>query len=178
MADDSHNESNLVQRREDRRTLEKMRRKLATSGTVSSKSDLPKHKGGNAKGSLRIWPLAAAAAVLLIAFNLFLRTRENHLFNPGSARTMGSNAVTPPPGLSMDEQVRFWAYAIYDIPKLRARFHIPKGSVVDTKGARKHLEMLLAENLGTEVRNEIFIFQQQDPVPVQVVKTQPIVKKK
>ncbi|GEM_PF-2265704 len=176
MADDSQNESNLVQRREDKRTLEKMRRKLATSGKVSSKADLPKIAGK--KNTLRIWPFAAGAALLLIALNFGLRTQQNHIIKALGVETVASNALTPPSGLTMDEQARFWTYAIYDIPKLKIRFQIPKGVVIDNKGARKRLEILLAENLGTEVRNEIFVYQQQDPAPVQVVKSQPISKKK
>jgi hypothetical protein len=162
MMDDSQNESNLVQRREDRRTLEKMRRKLATSGTVSKKSNLP-HQAK--KPGLRIWPFAVAAAVLLIALNFGLSTQENKILKAMGVSVPGQNTLTPPPGLSLDEKVRFWAYAVYDVPKLRARFAIPKGTKVDSKAARKELEQMLAEDLGAEVRNEIFILQQKDPQP-------------
>jgi hypothetical protein len=166
MADE--NESNLVQRREDRRTLEKMRRKLATSGTVASKADMSRHAGP--KRSLRIWPFAVAASIFLIALNFGLRTHQGKIIQAMGA-TAASNQLKPPAGLSLDEQVRFWAYAIYDIPKLKARFPIPKGTVIDNKAARLKLEGLLAENLGNEVRNEVFVLQQKDPPPAAAVKT-------
>jgi hypothetical protein len=160
MIDDSQNESNLMQRREDRRTLEKMRRKLATSGTMSKKGDLPHH---GKKRSLRIWPFAVGAALLLIALNFGLGTKQ--VQKALGTKAPAANALTPPPNLTLDEQARFWAYAVYDVPKLKTRFRIAKGIVVDSKAARMQLEQILAENLGPEVRNEIFVFQQKEPPP-------------
>lgn len=161
MTDD--NESNLVQRREDKRTLEKMRRKLATSGTVVKKSDQPR-LGQPGKPGPRIWPFAIGAAVLLIALNFGLSNQDS-IKKAVGVKTESSNRLAPPPGLSLDDQVRFWAYAVYDIPKLRARFTVSKGAVIDKKAARTQLESLLAENLGNEVRNEVFAMQQNEPVP-------------
>jgi hypothetical protein len=158
------NESNLVQRREDRRTLEKMRRKLATSGTVGKKSDQPRQGQPVKRGGMRIWPFAIGAAGLLIALNFGLSQQDAILKTMG-VETESKNQLKPPPGLSLDEQVRFWAYAVYDIPKLRARFTVPKGAVIDKKYARTQLDNLLAENLGNEVRNEVFVMQQSDPAP-------------
>ncbi|MDB5102998.1 MAG: hypothetical protein JWP91_687 [Fibrobacteres bacterium] len=160
MADDSQNESNLVQRREDRRTLEKMRRKLASSGKISSKHNLPQLKSGKRAG-MRIWPLAIAAGVLLIGLNFGLSLRQDKITSAVDASSSAN--LSPPPGLTLDEQVRFWAYAVYDVPKLRSKFHIPKGAVLNPVVARKNLEQLLAENLGIEVRNEIFAYQQKFP---------------
>jgi hypothetical protein len=160
MIDESQNESNLMQRREDRRTLEKMRRKLATSGTMSKKGDLPHH---GKKRSLRIWPFAVGAALLLIALNFGLGTKQAQ--KALGANAPAANALKLPPDLALDEQARFWAYAVYDVPKLRIRFRIPKGIVVDNKAARIQLEQILAENLGPEIRNEIFVFQQKEPPP-------------
>jgi hypothetical protein len=174
MIDDSENESNLVQRREDRRTLERMRRKLATSGSVAKKMDVQRPVA--AKRKLRIWPIAAGAAVLLLALNFGLSTGQNHIMKAMGANTAALNALTPPPGLSLDDQVRFWAYAVWDVPKLRARFTVPKGTVIDNKAARKQLEQLLAENLGPDVRNEVFILQQKDPPPPEP-KIKPVAKK-
>lgn len=162
MSDD--NESNLVQRREDRRTLEKMRRKLATSGTVGKKSDLPRQAQPGNKRGMRIWPFAMVAAGLLIALNFGL-SQQDAILKALGIQTESQNQPKPPPGLSLDEQSRFWAYAIYDIPKLRARFSVPRGVAIDKKFARTQLEILLAGNLGNEVRNEVFVMQQKDPVP-------------
>lgn len=161
MADD--NESNLIQRREDRRTLEKMRRKLATSGTVVKKSDQPR-LGQPGKPGMRIWPFAIGAAALLIALNFGLSNQDSITKSLG-VKTESANQLAPPPGLTLDDQVRFWAYAVYDIPKLRARFTVPKGAVIDKKSARTQLDNLLAENLGNEVRNEVFAMQQKESPP-------------
>lgn len=177
MIDDSQNESNLMQRREDRRTLEKMRRKLATSGTMSKKGDLPHQAHQMKKRGLRIWPFAAGAALLLLAINFGLGSKD--VRNALGANAPAANALTLPGGLALDEQARFWAYAVYDVPKLKTRFRIRKGIVIDSKAARKQLEQILAENLGPEVRNEIFVFQQKDPVPkAPAAKPKPVAKPK
>jgi len=175
MIDDSQNESNLMQRREDRRTLEKMRRKLATSGTVSKKSDLPHQTHQVKKPGFRLWPFAAVAALLLIAVNFGLGTKQ--VQEALGADAPAANALTLPPGLTLDEQARFWAYAVYDVSKLRTRFRIPKGVSLDNKAARKQLEQILAENLGPEVRNEIFVLQQKDPASkARAAKAKPVAK--
>lgn len=157
------NESNLVQRREDRRTLAKMRSKLATSGTVGKKSDLPRQVQPG-KGGMRIWPFAIGAAGLLIALNVGL-SQQDAILKAIGVEAPSPNKLAPPPGLSLDDQARFWAYAAYDIPKLRARFTMPRGVAIDTRLALTQLENLLAENLGNEVRNEIFAMQQKEPAP-------------
>ena len=162
------NESNLVQRREDRRTLQKMRSKLATSGTVGKKIE-PARTIQPGKRGMRIWPFAIGAAGLLIALNFGLSNQEALLKAVGvEAETR--NQPKPPPGLAPDDQARFWAYAIYDLPKLRARFSVPRGAVLDKKSARTQLEILLAGNLGNEVRNEIFVMQQNEPAAKPVPK--------
>lgn len=160
------NESNLVQRREDRRTLEKMRRKLATSGTVGKMSEQPRQnlQAKQGKRGMRIWPFAIGAAGVLIALNFGLSNQDTLLKALG-IESESKNQPKAPPGLSLDEQTRFWAYAIYDIPKLRARFSVPRGAAIDKKFARTQLENLLADNLGNEVRNEVFVMQQKDIVP-------------
>ena len=157
------NESNLVQRREDRRTLQKMRSKLATSGTVGKKSE-PTRQIQTGKRGMRIWPFAIGAAGLLIALNFGLSNQAEILKAIGIEADAKSR-LAPPAGLSMDDQVRFWAYAAYDVPKLRTRFAVPRGIPIDTKFARTQMENLLAENLGNEVRNEVFLLQQKEPVP-------------
>jgi hypothetical protein len=154
------NENNLVQRaREDRRTLEKMRRKLATSGHMG-KNDVAKLRKP-VKRNARIWPFAAAAVVILLGLNFALSTRQDQIMALLGVKTTEKAPPGPPAGASLDEQVRFWAYALYDVPKLKARFHVPRGTVVKPAVARTNLEQLLAENLGSEVRNEVFAMQQK-----------------
>jgi hypothetical protein len=161
MALDPQNESNLVQRpREDKRTLEKMRSKLATSGKTGGKrSAKPELRRTQPKKSIRIWPWIIGAAVILAGLNFTLHTQQDRIMSAmGVKQTAGP--LTVPPGLKPDDQARFWAYAAYDVAKLRATFTIPKGAILDQALARRNLERLLAEDLGTSVRNEIFALQQ------------------
>lgn len=166
MADDS-NDTNLVQQREARRTLAKMRRKLATSGTLSAKLDSGKHK---TKRTVRVWPWVAAAALILVGLNFALRTHQEKIVGAMGVQKGATAVLTPPPGLKLDQEVLFWAYAIYDVPKLKAKFPIPRGAVLNQMTARQNLERLLAEDLGAEVRNEIFAMQQKAPPPAAPVK--------
>ncbi|MDQ3000112.1 MAG: hypothetical protein M3Y08_02445 [Fibrobacterota bacterium] len=166
MADDS-NDTNLVQQREDRRTLAKMRRKLATSGTLSAKLDSEKHKN---KRTVRVWPWVAAAALILVGLNFALRTHQDKIVGAMGIQKGVTVTLTPPPGLKLDQEVLFWAYAVYDVPKLKAKFSVPKGAVLNQVIARRKLEGLLAEDLGADVRNEIFAMQQNAPPPAAPVK--------
>lgn len=162
MADENGN--NLVQRgHDDRRTLEKMRRKLATSGQMG-KNDVIKLKKN--KPAKRIWPFAIAAVAVLLGLNYALNTHQELIVSAIGGPRLAKIPFAPPAGTSLDDQARFWAYAAYDIPKLKARFQIPKGSVVDNVEAYKNLEKILADNLGVEVRKEIFTMQQNAPAPV------------
>jgi hypothetical protein len=86
------------------------------------------------------------------------------------AEMKASARLAPPPGLSLDEQVRFWCYTVYDFNKLKSHFKVPKGAVIDKVEARKNLDRMLAEDLGQEVRNEIFAYQQANPDPKPVAK--------
>ena len=159
MADE--NENHLIEKaREDRRTLEKMRRKLATSGHMG-KNNVTKMK--SSKSTLRIWPFAAVAVAVLLGLNFFLHTKSDAVASALGGKTAGSVHLAPPAGASLDDQARFWAYATYDIVKLKASFKIAKGVVIDRPEAKKNLERLLPENLGSAVRTEIFTLQQNAP---------------
>lgn len=159
MADE--NENNLIEKaREDRRTLEKMRRKLATSGHMG-KNNVAKLK--SQKKDFRIWPFAGVAVALLLGLNFFLHSKPDAAVAALGGKTASSIALTPPTGATLDDQARFWAYAVYDIVKLKASFKIAKGAVIDRTVAKKNLERLLAENLGAGVRTEIFTLQQNAP---------------
>ena len=162
MSDDLVNENNLVQRREDRRTLAKMRSKLATSGQVAAKLDVPVPKQ---KRGVRIWPFVLALGVVLVGMNFAVRTQHDRM-SAAALGTKGSVRLAPPAGTSLDEQARFWLYATYDFDKLKLRFKLPKGVVLDKVNARQNLDHLLAEDLGADIRNEIFAYQQAHPDPV------------
>jgi hypothetical protein len=92
-----------------------------------------------------------------------LRARDGG--HPGPDRAGQASRLEPPPGLSLDEQTRFWCYAAYDYPKLKSRYKLPKGVVIDAAAARNNLERLLAEDIGNAVRNEVFAYQQARPGP-------------
>lgn len=169
MIDDPSNESNLVQRREDRRTLEKMRRKLATSGSVGSKMDTSMAQ--RPKRNIRIWPFVVALGVALAGMNFALHTQQDKILMAMGADAKGSVKLEPPPGLSLDEQVRFWCYAVYDFEKMKSHFKLPKGVVLDKIVARQNMDRMLAEDLGPEVRNEIFAYQQAHPDPKPLAKS-------
>ena len=159
MADESSNETHLVPPRLDRRTLAKMRGKLATSEHRGKKPDSPR-PGGTAKRHIRIWPFVIAVAMVLTGLELTLRAWQDAGPGDDAGRSQALARMEPPPGLSLDEQARFWCYAAYDHIKLKARFKLPKGVFFEQREARRRLDHLLAEDLGTGVRNEIFAYQQ------------------
>jgi hypothetical protein len=164
MSDDLSNETFLVQQRENRRTLARMRSKLATSGQVGRKMDVSAQ--ARQKKPVRVWPFVIALAVVLAVMDLVLHTQQEKIAGAMSGDLKSSVRMQAPPGLSLDEQARFWCYATYDFDKLKGRYKMPKGVVFDKKEARANLDRILAEDLGAEVRNEIFAYQQAHPDPV------------
>lgn len=164
MSDDLPNETNLVPPRMDRRTVARMRNKLATSGKMAVRTEKP--AAARPKRSVRIWPFVIALGLALGGMNLLLHTRQDRISGAIPGNGPGSAQPAPPPGLSLDEQARFWCYAAYDYPKLKARFKLPKAVVYDKRAARANLDRILAEDLGAEVRREIFAIQQAHPDPV------------
>jgi hypothetical protein len=170
MADESSNETHLVPPRLDRRALAKMRGKLATSEHRGKKAEILRPAG--TKRHIRIWPFVIALAMVLTGMEFTLRAWEEAKPGEAAGRSQALARMEPPPGLSLDEQARFWCYAAYDHPKLKARFKLPKGLYFEQREARRRLEHLLAEDLGNAVRNEIFAYQQAHPDPV-IAKTQP-----
>ncbi len=177
MADEISNGTNLVPPRADRRTLAKMRGKLASSGQRGIRPEMTRPVGP--KRQIRIWPFVIGLALALAGMEFAMYARQDGPSGSAAGGSQGSRRIQPPPGLSLDEQARFWCYAVYDYPKLKSRFKPPKGSVFDAKEARANLERILAEDLGNSVRNEIFAYQQAHPDP-SVVKSssKPSTKKK
>lgn len=164
MADDISNGTNLVPPRADRRTLAKMRGKLAGSGHRGKVREIA--RPAQPKRQLRIWPFVIGLGLALAGMEFALYAREAGHPGSGAGQPYATARIAPPPGLSLDEQARFWCYAAFDYPKLKARFKLPKGAVYDRKEARAALDRLLAEDLGNAVRNEIFAYQQAHPDPV------------
>ncbi|MBW8888018.1 MAG: hypothetical protein JF616_09705 [Fibrobacteres bacterium] len=161
MADEISNGTNLVPPRSDRRTLAKMRSKLASSGQRGKRPEMTHFVGP--KRQIRIWPFVIGLALALAGMEFAMYTRQDSGTDASAGRSNSSARLAPPPGLSLDEQARFWCYAVYDYPKLKSRFKPPRGSVFDMKEARANLERVLAEDLGNSVRNEIFVYQQAHP---------------
>jgi hypothetical protein len=158
MADEASNGTHLVPPRLDRRAMAKMRGKLSASGRMNKTTDLPRL--ARPKRSVRIWPFVIALGLALGGMDLALRAHEGKFSGAGAIRINGVTRMEPPPGLSLDEQTRFWCYAVYDYPKLKARFKVRKGVFPDRQSARANLDRLLSENLGAAVRNEVFVYQQ------------------
>jgi hypothetical protein len=151
------NDVDLVQRREDRRTLAKMRSKLATSGQSVKKEPL-KQKAAAAPKKNRIVPIAIAGVVLALGLGFALRPQS-----AADPHALVRTAFEPPAGTSLDDQARFWAYIMYDMSKMRTRFQVPTGIVINKNAARQNLEILLSGNLSAAVRNEISALQQKSP---------------
>lgn len=163
MPDEASNGTHLVPPRLDRRAMAKMRGKLSASGRMGKNPDLARL--ARPKRSIRIWPFVIALGLALGGMHFALRAQGGKLSGPGGTHANGVGRLEPPPGLSLDEQTRFWCYAVYDYPKLKARFKLPKGAYPDKQAARANLDRLLAEDLGAAVRNEVFVYQQAREIP-------------
>lgn len=175
MSVDNEYGSDLVERsREDFRKLQKMRSKLVTSGQTNLKLQAPPKSG---KSTIRIWPLVVAAILALAGLNYALFAHSDQVLKAMGADKGVSAKLALPPGLSLDDQARFWAYSVYDVNKLRGEFKVPKGVAVNLKECRLKLDLILAENLGPEVRAEINAYQVAHPDPIPAA-TPVAVKKK
>ena len=168
MSEDLPRGSHLVPPSVNRRALAKMRGKLAASGQSGRKLEMA--KPARARRPARIWPFVIALGLALAGMDLALHTQHDRIAAAMSGGAGGSPRLEPPPGLALDEQARFWCYAAYDFPRLKARFKLPKAVVNDKQEARANLERLLAENLGDEVRREVFAYQHAGPAPAAVPK--------
>jgi hypothetical protein len=157
MSDEASNGTHLVPPRLDRRAMAKMRGKLSASGRLGKQIEPPRL--ARPKRSVRIWPFVIALGLALGGMKLALHAQQGGFSGSGAGRAHAGARLEPPPGLSLDEQTRFWCYAVYDYPKLKARFKVPKGAYGDKQTARANLERLLAEEIGTAVRNEVFVYQ-------------------
>jgi hypothetical protein len=178
MADEIPDGTNLVPPRADRRTLAKMRGKLATSSHKGKKAETA--RPARPKRHIRILPFVIGLGLALAGMEIALHASQDSRSGPAAGGLPMGSRIAPPPGLSLDEQARFWCYAAYDYPKLKARFKPPKGAINDSKQALRNLENLLAENLGNAVRNEIFAYQQAhpDPAAAKILPAGPITRKK
>jgi hypothetical protein len=134
-----------------------MRSKLATSGQSVKKEPIKQKAAGSSKPKTRIVPMAIAAIVLALGLGFALRPS-----GPDTS-AMVRSSFEPPAGTSVDDQARFWAYILYDMGKLKTRFQVPTGIVINKTAARKNLDILLSGNLGAAVRNEITALQQNAP---------------
>ena len=94
------------------------------------------------RGSPPNWPLRISLALLLVAGDLLLIGNKDRLLSNFGYRSV---PALPLPGahLSVDEQALYWTYALYDIGKLRARFHVEGYYAIRRGYARHELERLL-----------------------------------
>lgn len=148
------NASNLFQSSgEGRRTLAKMRGKLASSGSIAAANPVSLANAARRPIRFKLWVVAAAA--FLAGLNYALMAHPDRILSALGAAAAPARELQPAAALSLDDQARFWAYALYDRPGLHKRYGAGGGAILNTGRARERLEHLLAGDLGNAVRNEI-----------------------
>jgi hypothetical protein len=140
------------QPQKERPTLDQMRKKLASGSSAPA----PSVTGNPAsrKRRSRSVPWMIAVAAVLVAANVLGLSRKDAILEIVGVQNL-SEPVSPPPGLSLDERARFWAYAAYDQAGLRARYKLPPAAFLDPEDARHHVEDLLTQGLDAKVREGI-----------------------
>jgi hypothetical protein len=122
--------------------LEKMRNKLASKPSTAQIQI--ERKRDQRRSAATTWTIRALVLLALAAVNyLFIGNGDliaSKLRKPAVPRL-------PVPALtaSADEQALYYAYALYDYPKLEERFKIKGFYAVDQNDARRKLEALLPE---------------------------------
>jgi hypothetical protein len=88
------------------------------------------------------WPLRISLALLIVAGDLLLIANKDRLLSNFGYESVPS---LPLPGalLNADDQALYWTFALYDIGKLRSRFHIEGYYAISRGSARRELERLL-----------------------------------
>jgi hypothetical protein len=122
--------------------LEKMRNKLASKpGTAQIRSE---HKRGKRRSAATTWTVRALVLLSLAAVNyLFLGNGDliaSKLRKPSVPRL-----PVPAAALSVDERALYYAYALYDYPRLEERFKVTGFYAVDQTDAKRKLEALLPQ---------------------------------
>jgi len=138
---------------DDRReiVLSRMRQKLAgVSGQTAERN--MRHRLAHRNRMLAWGWKGVLAALLIVANVIFLGKRDSNLF------TLGVQGIpylpSPAAALGADEKARYWAYALYDYDKLKARFGMDNRYAVNQAEAKKRLQDLLP-SVGMETLGEI-----------------------
>jgi hypothetical protein len=122
--------------------LEKMRNKLASKPSTAQIQT--ERKRDQRRGAATTWTIRALILLALAAVNyLFLGNGDliaSKLRKPSVPRL-------PAPALSSsaDERALYYAYALYDYPKLEEQFKVKGFFAVDQNDAKRKLEALLPE---------------------------------
>jgi hypothetical protein len=121
--------------------LEKMRNKLASKPSTAQVQT--ERKREQRRGAATTWTIRALVLLALAAVNyLFLGNGDliaSKLRKPAVPR------LPAPAAASADEKALYYAYALYDYPKLEQQFKIKGFFAVDQADARRKLEALLPE---------------------------------
>lgn len=154
---------------EGRRTLAKMRGKLASSGSLSAAN--PASVAHKERHPIRYMhrAVAAVAVLLLAGLNYALIAHPDRILSVLGSASAPARELAPPAAFSLDDQARYWAYALYDMPGLRMRFGGSGGAALNSVKAKDSLERLLAGELGDAVRNEITALQKSRIPPSQPI---------
>ncbi|HKP96571.1 MAG TPA: hypothetical protein VJ385_12505 [Fibrobacteria bacterium] len=157
------NEFNLGPRMpRERPTLEQMRRRLASAPAEPPPKPESPRKLRARRNKRRTLALMVALAALLVGLNFLARSQKDAILEAVGVRTL-SAPLASPPGLSLDDRARFWAYAAFDQGKLRERFKVPASAFIDRVDARHHLEDLLTRELGAQARAEVLALRNPSP---------------
>jgi hypothetical protein len=120
--------------------LEKMRSKLATTpSTAQAETERKREVRRRATAS---WTVRGLALAGLIALNYFVFGHREEI-----AAKLQRHAVpslpAPSAAASPDEQALYYVYALFDYPKLGARFGVTGFYAVDQAAAKRRVEDLL-----------------------------------
>lgn len=127
------------------------------AGESGLRAGPPEARGDRArKAAVRVRSasrLGILAAFLALSLSLWIADGKDALL----AR-LGYRSVAPLPepsaGFSLDDQARYWTYALYDFDALKRRYHVSGYFAIDGARARGRLDDLLP-HVSTGVMGEI-----------------------
>lgn len=120
--------------------LNRMRGKLAGVAAPAAVNET-RHRARRRSRAFT-WTVRIACVAMVAGINYLLLDKQDAIL-----ATIGYAGVPslpePSRSLSPDDQALYYAYALYDIGKLRSRFGVTEYYAVDQAGARRKLEDLL-----------------------------------
>jgi hypothetical protein len=122
--------------------LEKMRNKLASK--PSSAQVQIEHKRDKGRRAATTWTIRALVLLALAAVN-YLLIGNGELIAAKLSKPAVPRLPAPALTASADERALYYAYALYDSPKLKERYGVSGFYAVDQADAKRKLEALLPE---------------------------------